>query len=290
MTLIPMGFAVWSAALLGGIVVALDRVALKMIQPFRKRHKRSVKSLPFPVRPHPFSSLGQPLTGWFVDPITDVGGPVVVLVHGWGSSHGRMTYLARPLLESGYPVFLFDVRHHGESPEAPFVTIRHFRDDTRAAVREVEAAFPNRPVVLIGHSMGGSAAVLAVAEGAPVEGVVTIAAPAELWGVWADSFDKRGLPGRLITRILRPFWRLRAGESFSGLRPEERVREINIPFLVLHGDSDMSVAVTHAHLLAAGAGLEAVVLPGEDHNEILGKKALHLELFGFLESVSGPES
>lgn len=281
---IPIGTAVVGVVALVGALVLMDRLALKMIQPPRKRHKRSVESLPFSSRPHDFSSLGQALRGWFVDPDSDSGGVVGVLVHGWGSSHGRMTHLARPLLEAGCPVFLFDVRYHGESPDAPFVTIRHFRDDTRAAVREAKAAYPNRPIVLFGHSMGGSAAILAVAEEALVDGLVTVAAPADLWGVWADFFKKKRLPGRLITGVLRPFWRYRAGEPFSNLRPEERVKELDaFPFLVVHGRLDTSVSVDHAHLLAQGAQREPVILEGEGHNDLLGKKALHQEIFAFLK-------
>jgi pimeloyl-ACP methyl ester carboxylesterase len=270
---------------MGGLVLALDRMALGMIRPLKKTHARKIRDLPFEKKEHHFTSLGQPLRGWFVEPETDVGGPVVVLVHGWGSSHGRMTILATPLLEAGYPVFLFDVRHHGEAPDAPFVTARHFRDDTRAAIGEVKAAFPDRAVVLMGHSMGGSAAVLAVAEGAEVDGLVSVAAPADLWGVWADHFDRRGLPGRWMVRLLNPFWRYRAGVPFRTLSPERRVKEVRIPFLVLHGDRDTSVPVSHAHVLAGEAGVGAVVLEGEGHNDLLGTAQLHREILGFLKAM-----
>lgn len=280
------GLLVGTGVLLGGIVLALDRMALAMIRPPKKVHGRNVQALPFEKQERAFSSLGQPLKGWLVKPETDRGGPVVVLVHGWGSSHGRMTILARPLLESGHPVFLFDVRHHGDAPEAPFVTIRHFRDDTRAAVLEMKAAYPDRLVVLIGHSMGGSAAVLAVAEGAEVDGLVSVAAPADLRRVWSRHFDRRGLPGRWIVRLLDPFWRYRAGVPFRALQPDKRVREIDIPLLILHGDRDESVAVDHAHLLAGGAGKEAVVLKGEGHSDLLEHERLQREVLTFMHRVS----
>jgi pimeloyl-ACP methyl ester carboxylesterase len=197
-----------------------------------------------------------------------------------------MTYLAEPLLEAGHPVFLFDVRHHGESPDAAYVTARHFRDDTLAAVREVRAGFPERPLVLMGHSMGGSAAILAVAEGAPVDGLVTIAAPADLWGVWAHFFDRKGLPGRWIVRILNPFWRYRAGVPFRTLRPDRRVAEVNVPFLILHGDRDRSVPVSHAASLARGAGVEPLILVGEGHNDLLAGDPLYDAVTDFLGGIT----
>jgi alpha-beta hydrolase superfamily lysophospholipase len=194
--------------------------------------------------------------------------------------------LAEPLVEAGYPVFLFDVRHHGMAPEAPYVTVRHYRDDILAATSEVKRAFPDRPIVLIGHSMGGSAAVLAAVERAPpVDGLVTIAAPGDLWEVWARALRKKGLPGRFTIRVLRPFWRYRAGLPFSALDPEKSVKELQIPVLVLHGDRDQSVPLHHADLLAGGAGVEPVILEGEDHNELLGKDRLHQRVFTFLEEI-----
>jgi alpha-beta hydrolase superfamily lysophospholipase len=279
---------IWGGAILLVLVIGLDRLALATIRPQRRKHARRVEDLPFKLREHVFTSLGQELRGWFIEPKEDREGPVVVLVHGWGSSHGRMTLLAEPLLEAGYPVFLFDVRRHGESYDAPYVTVRHFRDDTRSAVREMKAAYPHRPLVLMGHSMGGSAAVLAVAEGAPVDGLITVAAPADLWGVWADFFDQRGLPGRWVTRILQPFWRYRAGVPFDSVGPELRVSEVNIPFLILHGDKDRNVSLDHGHLLAQGAGTDVVVMEGEGHNDVLGKAELHREVLGFLEGVTSP--
>ena len=270
-----------------GILFALDRTALSMIRPPKKRLRRSAENLPFPVRPHSFTSLGQELQGWLVEPEKDKGGAVVVMVHGWGSSHVRMILLAEPLLLAGHPVFLYDVRHHGLAPDAPYVTARHFRDDTRAAVGEVAELFPERPVVLIGHSMGGSAGVLAAAEGMPVQGLVSIAAPANLWEVWAEHFNARGLPGKWIVKILSPFWRRRAGVPFRTLNPERKARELKVPFLILHGDEDESVHVAHARLFASAARVEPVILRGEGHNDLLKSPALIREVSGFLYGLGG---
>lgn len=275
---------------LAGFLLALDRMALAMIRPPRKVHARNIQRLRsfYTVRDHTFASLGQELQGWFAEPAEDASGAVAVLVHGWGSSHGRMTYLAEPLLQAGIPVFLFDVRGHGYNYDAPFVTVRHFRDDTVAATRAARAAYPDRPVVLLGHSKGGSAAVLAVAEGAPVDALVTVGAPADLWGVWARYFDQKGLPGDWIVKVMAPFWRYRAGVPFRTLDPVTRVKEVRVPFLVMHGDQDQSVPVAHARILAGGAGLEPVILEGEGHNEILGRAEAHEILLSFLKgSVQG---
>jgi pimeloyl-ACP methyl ester carboxylesterase len=278
--------ATTAGLLLGGVAFALDRTALAMIRPPQKVRGRAIEALPFRARVHSFSSLGQPLKGWMLEPERDQGRAVAVLAHGWGSSHARMTRLALPLLEAGYPVFLFDVRHHGEAPDAPFVTARHFRDDILAATREVAELYPSRPRVLIGHSMGGSCGILAVAEGAPVHGLVTIAAPADLWEVWAHFFERKGLPGRLMVRVFSPFWRARAGVPFETLRPEVRVKELAKPLLILHGSKDESVPAYHARILAAAAGVDPIFLEGENHSDLLGGPGVVQEVLTFLEECS----
>ena len=156
------GMVVWALGVAILLVVA-DRIAVQMIRPKFKPLSRRVTDLSFPAERVSIRSGEYTLSGWIVRPLVDNEGPVVILAHGWGSNHGTMTRLGGPLLEAGFPIVVFDVRHHGESRGAPYVTARHFRDDISAAVRLAESSFPSRPRVLVGHSMGGSTGVLSVA-------------------------------------------------------------------------------------------------------------------------------
>ena len=283
----PFAGAVLAGLVLGGGIFVLDRVALSMIRPPLKPLRKRGSDLPFPSEVLSVASGGQALKGVVLQPEEDNGGPVLVLVHGWGSNHGTVAPLAEPLLGRGYPVFLFDVRHHGESGGAPYVTARHFRDDILAVVREDGGQFPGRARVLIGHSMGGSAGVLAVADGAPVQGFVTIGAPADLWEVWAYQLNRRGLPGKWVVRALRPFWRVRAGVPWKTLDPLQRVRELGAPLLVIHGEEDESVPVEQARLLAEAGGVEPLILVNQGHTDLLESPELHRDLVEFLETLPG---
>ena len=274
---------------LAAAVFAMDRVALAMIRPPQQTHRRRVERLPFGSRRHSFSSSGQALQGWVVEPERDSGGSVLVLVHGWGSSHGNLIRLAEPLLRAGHPVFLFDIRHHGESPPARYVTARHYRDDIVAACHEMRGVFPGREVVVIGHSMGGATGILAAVEGAPIQGLVSISSPADLWEVWAYYFDRKGLPGKWVVRILNPFWRLRAGVPFETLDPTSRAREMTVPCLILHGSADESVPAEHAAVLAQAVGTGAVVMDGLDHGNLLDSEELHREVLSFLNDLPAPD-
>jgi lysophospholipase len=110
-----------------------------------------------------------------------VGDPAAVLafVHGYGEHGGRYNFLVDAMVPRGYAVFTYDLRGHGRS-EGRRGHIQRFDDyltDTRAFLAQVARVCPGRPVVLLGHSMGGLIAA-AVAEharfpaGLDVTGVV----------------------------------------------------------------------------------------------------------------------
>jgi pimeloyl-ACP methyl ester carboxylesterase len=282
--------AVWVGAALALVaLVIVDRIAVRMIKPPLKPLRKRATGLPFQTEAVRVPSGDQALSGWIVRPERDNGGPVLVLVHGWGSNHGTMTRLARPLLERGFPVLLFDVRHHGKSGGAPYVTARHFRDDIKAALKRMAAVFPDRPTVLIGHSMGGSTGILAVADGGDARGLVTIGSPGDLWAVWAYHLDRKGLPGRWVIKCLSPFWRVRAGVPWRSLDPVVRAADLRVPFLIFHGDQDESVPADHALQLGRGSGIDPRILEGEGHTDLLDSPVLHGELEAFLQKIPARE-
>ncbi|MBT8396341.1 MAG: alpha/beta fold hydrolase [Gemmatimonadetes bacterium] len=274
----------------GGVGYLLDRFALGMIRPPYKPIRYRVSALPYLSESVSIKSGDQDLAGWIIRPEEDRKGPVLVFVHGWGSNHGTMTRLAGPLLGMGFPALVFDVRHHGKSRGAPFVTARHFRDDIVAAVGLAGQRFPGRPLVLVGHSMGGSTGVLAVAHGAPVQALISIGAPADMWEVWAHHLNQQGLPGTWVIKGLNPFWRFRAGVPWRSLDPRRKAGEIHGPFLVLHGAEDESVPVHHAFSLAEAGGVVPQVLPGEGHTDLLESPELHRIVVGFLAGLPQPSA
>ena len=90
----------------------------------------------------------------------------VVLVHGVHEHSGRHAGLAAALLARGLDVFAYDHRGHGQSGGAR-ADVEAFGDyvaDLEAVMAEVRDASAGRPVVLIGHSMGGLVAAEYVVE------------------------------------------------------------------------------------------------------------------------------
>ncbi len=82
---------------------------------------------------------------------------VVALVHGIGEHSGRYMNAVNRLVPRGYAVYGFDHRGHGRSPGQRGY-IRHwgeYREDVRLFLDWVRQREPNRPLFLMGHSMGG---------------------------------------------------------------------------------------------------------------------------------------
>ena len=82
---------------------------------------------------------------------------VCVLVHGLAEHYGRYDYLTDKLLASGYAVIRFDHRGHGRSEGKAiyYADNTEIVKDTDVFVEIAKAEFPNLPLFMIGHSMGG---------------------------------------------------------------------------------------------------------------------------------------
>jgi fermentation-respiration switch protein FrsA (DUF1100 family) len=117
--------------------------------------------------------------------------------------------------------------------------------------------------------MGGAAAVLAAADGAEAAGIALLAAPADVLEVTASYLSERGLPGRLMVRLCVPSWSLRHGERHRRLTPDVRVRELEVPVLVVHPERDRRVTEDHALRLAAAARTEPEIVEGAAHTDVL---------------------
>ncbi len=83
-----------------------------------------------------------------------------VLVHGLAEHAGRYAGLVRAMRTRGFAVFALDHRGHGESGgrRAQIDRFDFLIEDLTLLVDSARAAFPRKPLVLFGHSMGGAIA------------------------------------------------------------------------------------------------------------------------------------
>ena len=283
MTLV--GYAI-AAVSIGLLIFGLDRFASRILRPESRPFERTVPDLGVEHEDLLIQSGDQELAAWLIQPSrAQPFEPLLLVAHGWSANYSTVLAIAEPLAELGHDVLLFDVRGHGRSEPAPFVTIRHFRDDLMAVARYAAKRFPDRQLVLVGHSLGGSAGVLAAADGAPIDGLILVAAPADVLHVTAEFLSDQGLPGGLIVNVLRPFFWHRVRGSFRPLTPSRRIRELDLPILIIQPENDQRVIRRHAERLSEASGLSYHLIKDCEHTDVLAAPETLRLVEEFLEEL-----
>lgn len=115
--------------------------------------------------PHIVNADGQYLFCKYWEPETPPTA-LVCLVHGYGAHCARFKPFAEKLNEIGAYVFAHDHIGHGESEGDGWYLndFKIFVRDVFQHVKLIKEKYPELPVFLFGHSMGGSIAVVAAAE------------------------------------------------------------------------------------------------------------------------------
>lgn len=264
-----IGLVTAAVATAGGMV-ALDRLANTVMRTVPVEPDVGVPDLDIEHEDLVIRSGEHELASWLLRPSPHAENrPLVLMAHGWSANYGTVLQLAEPLVRSGFEVLLFDARGHGRNEPAPFVTVRHFRDDAMAVVRYAEERYPGRPLVLVGHSLGGAGGVLAAAEGAGIDGLVLIAAPSDVLRITSEYLTDHGKPGPLMLTVLKPFLRRRLGGPFRCYSPSERIRELELPLLIIQPENDRRVARHHAERLSTAAGVPFELIAGREHTDVL---------------------
>ncbi len=104
-----------------------------------------------------FHTYGSEIYGFHTRPETVKG--VVVLVHGFGEHSGRYLDQVIPmLLSSGIAVLTYDNIGHGKTSgkRGHCPNYNALLDILRDAIEKAESIYPNTPLFLYGHSMGGN--------------------------------------------------------------------------------------------------------------------------------------
>lgn len=195
-----------------------------------------------------FEAPGARLAGIAYEPRGACRETAIVLAHGYTASSGSMDLPASYLCLRGYPCLTFDFRGHKLGGSTGTLTgAADVLADIRAAAAHARARFGLRRVALVGHSMGGLAAVGHAADDDDVGAVVAIAIGARpssgfetplghaLHLQRADYVD--GIPSRQLLAELDTV--------------ALRAREVRAPLLVIAARSDVIVAMEDAHALAA---------------------------------------
>ena len=160
--------------------------------------------------------------------------PYVLFAHGWSSHGTRVGNWIAPLREAGYAVVAFDQAAHGRS-DGSTTTLPDFARNLLAVGRHFGPA-----ALVVGHSLGGAAAALALADGLEAGRAVLIAPAADPLAA-VERFGRLvWLPAHLARRM---FARFELAMRFDAreLQAHRTAPRIACPALIVHDAEDREV-------------------------------------------------
>ena len=178
----------------------------------------------------------------------------VIVCHGHGGNKHTSLWVAADLFPR-FNVLLLDLRGHGQSDGARTSVGFLERLDILAAVSWLDDQLGERPIGVLGISMGGATAILAAAESPRIAAVAADSPFARLRSPVAAAVCQRGYP-RAVSPLLA--WSICAVANRrvrGGREPLDVVQRLAPrPLLIIHGEADELTPVQNAYALYERAG------------------------------------
>ncbi|GAB4581858.1 MAG: hypothetical protein Fur0022_46100 [Anaerolineales bacterium] len=238
-----------------------------------------------------FQSNGHRLLGTLFMAQGDEPKPTALILHGIPGIEKNYG-LAYTLRDRGWNALIFHYRgcwgSHG-SYHVPTIP-----DDVRAALDELTLTkkYPvvdAKKLVLIGHSLGGWAAILTAAVDPRPRAVAVIGAVADPRKFPLHDPNRARFYTPWLTDITPDELARQWASLDDSLTPIKQVHKISPrPLLILHSEADEEVSVEHARLLYAYAGdpKQMFLHPEANHAFIWHRPWLKAHLIDWLENVA----
>jgi pimeloyl-ACP methyl ester carboxylesterase len=220
--------------------------------------------------------------------------PAILLLHGVKASRASTASTAAWLSGLGYAALTVDFRGHGESDMAERSFGLRESSDARSAFEWLKRRQRGARVAVIGHSLGGAAALLGPSGPLPADALVLQAVYPDIRRAVRNRISARltAAPARLLEPLLSFQSKPRFGVLPGDLSPLEALRRYRGPVFVLGGEDDLYTppAETRA-LFAAAPGPKGLwLVPGRGHSAMgeLGDETYRDRIRRFLERTIGP--
>ena len=206
---------------------------------------------------------GVDLASWyFANPRKE--GCAVVMLHGFSGSRQELLGATPLYWNLGCDLLMYDARGHGDSSPSLLTYGAHEKDDLARAVDWLAAktSLPHKKIGLAGWSYGAATALQAAADIPDLGLVVADSSYSSLgdiaraqgrsqFGDWTKYF----VPGALLVSGIR------AGFDARGVAPDEAVRDIDEPTLLVHSRQDQFTPVEQSEEIYANSN--------HDHTELV---------------------
>jgi uncharacterized OsmC-like protein/alpha/beta superfamily hydrolase len=180
--------------------------------------------------------------------------------------------ISRNLRSLGVAVLRFDFTGLGNS-EGDFANTNFSSnvDDLIKAAQALEEQY-QAPKILIGHSLGGAAALYAASEMKSLKVVATIGAPSDVAHVsnlFEESLDKIIKAGEADVLLAGRKFKIKNQfiEDINEVNLKERLSKMRVPLLIFHSPQDDTVSIEHAKNIYSWSKhpKSFITLDGADH-------------------------
>lgn len=216
--------------------------------------------------------------------------PLIIFSHGFKGfkDWGTHNLVAKYFAESGFRYLKFNFSHNGTTTDHPldFADLIAFSDNTFSieledlnTVIDFACGGSGMPAVsgvyLIGHSMGGGISIIKASEDPRIIKLITMASISSFRNLWPKEVEQQWrLTGIFYTANKRTGQEMPLKVSLlddlvkhaGRLDIIAKAKEIKQPWLIVHGDADPTVPLSHAEELAvAQPNAKFVIIHGADH-------------------------
>jgi len=212
------------------------------------------------------------IRGWLIQ--SEQAKATVIVGHGYPFDKGNIL----PLVKFLYPnhnLLLYDHRYFGES--SGLITSAGLKEtkDVEAAVKFIKKRFGKKHIALYGFSMSAAAMLMAKVN---VSAIIADSPYADLEKMIQHIYAAFGplkFPFVFTTNILASIF---LGAHPKQVSPAARIKQSNIPVLLIHGDKDTQIPVENAYIINESAkNVELWIVKGSDHGQAHFQKKTEYE-------------
>ena len=211
------------------------------------------------------------LSAWWI-PSIESSNTTVLLIHGWGANKSMMLPLAKPFHTAGYNLLVMDAHNHGDSQKRGVSTMPKFAEDVQSGADWLMQNKPteSQKLIVVGHSVGAAAVLLAAAKELKADIFIAIASFVHPKLMMQRHLSKlQAVPG--LVKGISSYVQWVIGHKFDDIAPSTSVTKIKVPTLLVHGDADKVIPLDDHHMLcnvAKKEHIECLQIPDADHDSI----------------------
>jgi len=196
--------------------------------------------------------------------------PTLIMVHGWKRNAERMLSFLEPIADLPLNFLLIEPRGHGENTKNNFITQAGFAHDLESALNWVvlQPGVQVEKIGVFGHSLGAAATIYTCSQDKRISFFVADSSFAHPREIIKKELERYHIPYFPFGWFMVQYIQIRLGISLHELAPENAMKNISRPGLLIHGDQDTVIPVEDCDRIARNApgSVKQLIARGADHS------------------------